>query len=449
MLHQRSRFLPRLFATALTCLACGTNDKPAASETTEGKPGSVAPAPKPPTQLETEPKAAVTEVPTDLPRYEIEIDAEAQAQLEAAPWDADDVGGSFIDAEGRAFTVELNYRGAYALFNLVSAGSEARNWKVKFDVEAPFLGRREWNFNRETHLRHKLAYDSMRAAGVRVPSAEYVLLTVNGQDRGMYLRYEDPDNKAWLSAQFGSDTGDLFKAAYDLPGEPKRFALLTVLGSNDEDYFLHYNKKLNNNGEAATDFANLRGFIEQLNGTADSEFAGWLGSHFDVESFTSYLVVSNFISNWDSYPQRPKNYWLYQGPFSGRWFYIPWDMDATFQIRPNSLAPMGPEVSIFHGLERFEAAEPNSDEEGTERPLVRRMFADASYRQAYVERYRELTRTLLNEDFLDQRIDQLTALCEPNVSPSDFIEVSNHNDEIREYIAQRVRSVTRELAELP
>src|SRR5690606_26118911 len=241
---------------------------------------------------------------------------------EAAPWDAEDVVGSFNDENGRAYTVDLNYRGAYALQSLLGSGSRKRNWKVKFPKGETLRGRREWNFNREKHLRHKLAYDLMRAAGVRVPSAEYVLLSVNDEDHGMYLRFEDPDDKAWVRERFGDDTGDLFKAAYDVPNEPKRFALLTVLGPDDEDYFLHYNKKLNNNGNAATDFANLRQFIDGLNTTPDSEFERWLPAHFDVESFTSYLVVANFISHWDSYPQRPKNYWLYQGPFTGRWFFV-------------------------------------------------------------------------------------------------------------------------------
>lgn len=387
-------------------------------------------------------------MPTSLPRYELTLSDDAHAQLEAAPWDAEDVPGAFRDDSGHAYTVELNYRGAYALQNLINSGSETRNWKVKFPKEDPLLARREWNFNRETHLRHKLAYDLMQGAGVRVPSAEYVLLTVNGEDFGMYLRYEDPDNKAWIEDYFGNDSGDLFKAAYDLPNQPKRFALLTVLGTTDEDYFLHYNKKLNNDA-AATDFSNLRSFIDELNTTPDDAFATWLRSHFDVDSFTSYLVIANFMSHWDSYPQRPKNYWLYHGPLSGRWFYVPWDMDATFQTAPNGLAPMGPEASIFHSFDRFEANRPNSAEEGTERPLVRRMMADPAFRQAYVERYRELGQSLLTEAFVGERIDALTDLCEAYVSPDDLNEVKRENDDIRAYVERRVASIRQQLDEQP
>lgn len=460
MLHPSRRFVLPLLLVGFGGVACGTASEsppapvtapsvvPTPSNTTDPSPAPPT-APPAPDRLETEPESSLTPLPSSLPRYHIELSAEAQQQLEGAPWNGDDVVGSFTDENERPYTVELNYRGAYALQNLIGSGSRKRNWKVKFPKDATLRGRREWNFNREKHLRHKLAYDLMRAAGVRVPSAEYVLLSVNDEDHGMYLRFEDPDDKAWVRERFGDDTGDLFKAAYDVPNEPKRFALLTVLGPDDEDYFLHYNKKLNNNDAAATDFAHLRQFIDDLNTTPDAEFERWLPAHFDVESFTSYLVVANFISHWDSYPQRPKNYWLYQGPFTGRWFFIPWDMDATFQTRPSALAPMGPEASIFHSFDRFEPDEPNSDEEGTERPLVRRMFAVPAFREAYVQRYRALHETILSEDFLRSRLDELSALCEAHVSADDFSEVAENNDDIRQYIERRVQSIREQLDTLP
>lgn len=420
---------------ALTSGSCGTAPRSASGLVPKG--GNERP-----------PNPALPPLPDHLPRYRIEVDGAAQARLEADPWKADDVAGTFEDEAGLAVRVELNYRGAFALQNLINAGP-ARNWKVKFPKESPLLNRREWNFNRETHLRHKLAYDLMSGAGVRVPSAEYVLLTVNGEDFGMYLRYEDPDNKAWVSDLFGDASGDLFKAAYDVPNEPKYFALLTVLGATDEDYFLHYNKKLNNEGPAETDFINLRLFIDGLNETPTAELEDWLTKHFDVDSFINYLVVSNFISNWDSYPERPKNYWLYQGPLSGRWFYVPWDMDATFQTQPSTLAPMGPEVSIFHSFDRFEPNRPNSLEEGTERPLVRRMMALDSFRKAYVERYKALTTQLLAVAPLETRIEELTALCAQYVSTEDLAEVEAQSADIREYVERRAMSVREQLAAEP
>lgn len=456
VIHRFSSAL-RVLALCAVTNTCGTStdDEPqdAASDANRGQEdagvGPSSASPPASTRREPDPASTPGALPSSLPRYRLELSDVDRETLETSPWHAEDVRGTFIDDLDSPHGVELNYRGAFALLGLMASGSPVRNWKVKFTKNDPLLRRREWNFNRETHLRHKLAYDLMRGAGVRVPSAEYVLLSVNGEDHGMYLRFEDPDNKTWLEEQFGSDAGDLFKAAYDVPNEPKRFALLTVLGPEDSDYLLHYNKKLNNNGAAATDFARLRQFIDDLNGVTQEDFEAWIFDHFDVESFLGYLVVSNFISNWDSYPQRPKNYWLYQSPYSGRWFFVPWDLDATFQTEPSNLAPMGTDVSIFHGLDRFEPERPNSKEEGTERPLVRRLFQVPRVREAYVQRYRELASNTLSPAFIEARVDELTALCARYVSEEDLTKVRHHNDDIVAYVRARAANVARELADYP
>jgi hypothetical protein len=86
-------------------------------------------------------------------------------------------------------------------------------------------------------LRQKLAYDLMRFAGLKVPTARHVLLVVNGNPHGLDL-------------------------------------------------------------------------------TADAEIPSWVAKNFEVDLFIDHLVVANFISHWDSLPQRPKNYWLYQHSIS-------------------------------------------------------------------------------------------------------------------------------------
>jgi spore coat protein CotH len=76
--------------------------------------------------------------------------------------------------------------------------------------------------------------------------------------------------------------------------------------------------------------------------------------YFEVKTFIPYLVVSNFILNWDSYPTRPKNYWLYDNPSVYRWQFIPWDLDATFQEKMSGLITVHTDLSIFSQLDRYE-----------------------------------------------------------------------------------------------
>ncbi len=412
------------------------------------------------------PKTADSEeLPDGVSEVEILISDEARASLEAAPFYGDDVKGTFVDEGGKAYAeVDLNFRGAYALGSLLDNDPIGRrNWKVKFSSEDKYRNLREWNFTFEPHLRQKLAYDLMKFSGVKVPSAEHVLLKVNGDPQGLYLRYEDPDNKDWLFEKFGSDEGDLYKAALDLPaseGEPEKkyFADTTYLGDKDADYLYHYNKKTNHKDPLiADDFSVIREFLDGLNHTSDDELAPWIAAHFEVDAFLKYLVVSNFISNWDGFPQRSKNFWLYENRRDGRMVFIPWDMDATFQTWVDDFNQMGPEAPVLFSLESLDYR-PIHEQEGTDRPLAFRLFADEEFERAYIAKYRALLETLLSASYLETRVDALDALVSPHLSDeatSSFWEATERSDyegalsDLRDFISARVRSVTEQLGELP
>lgn len=385
--------------------------------------------------------------PYDLPdgarTVDIEIDPAAMARLDADPYHADDERGTFTDDDGVVHEVDLHYRGAYALAS-VMAYYDLRNWKVKFDSDDPYLDRREWNFNYEPHFRAQLAFDLLRFAGVAVPEAEHVVLKVNGEYQGVYLQYSDPDNKAWLSDWFGDDDGDLYKAAYDLPGEPQCFADLTWLGDSDADYVCHYTKKTNDD-EAPEDVAALRAFLDDLNHLSDDEFADWAGTAVNVDSLISYLVVSNFMANWDSYPQRPKNYWIYEDRRSARMVFVPWDLDGTFNPSVDgTYNKMGTTASVLYNLSSSDYA-PVHENEGTERPLVRRLFAVEGVQETYLARYAELSETILSEAYLSDRLSALEDQLEPYASSTDQGRMASEESSVRMFIAQRTANVATEL----
>jgi len=383
------------------------------------------------------------ELPDGMPRVEIQIDAEAMARLDADPFLAADERGVFVDPDSVAHEVDLCYRGAYQLDNVINA-YDLRNWKVKFDADDSYRGSREWNFNYEPHFAQKLAQDLFRFAGVAVPGPQHVVLQVNGAYQGMYLQYEDPDSKGWLFEQFGDDEGDLYKAAFDLPGMTQYFANLTWLGPDDADYLLHYNKKTNT-GAAPDDYGVVREFITDLNDVPDDEFAAWFEDNVDVDRLRSYLVVSNFIANWDSYPQRPKNFWLYQDLRAGRMVYIPWDLDNTFSPYTDpSYNQMGTSVSVLYNLAQCDYAPPHGNE-GVDRPLVRRWIALDGEEQAYLDRYRELVDELLNAAYLDARLDGLTDIVWDEISVADRQRLESYNATLRSFVHQRAAFVADEL----
>jgi spore coat protein CotH len=389
-------------------------------------------------------------VPTSVPSVGLEVTSADVAKLEADPYDAPDVPGAFVQGSERFEPIDVNYRGAYALQTLIRSGRSQRNWKLKFAKDHKYEGRREWNFNYETHVRQKLAYDLMRFAGVKVPSAAHVRLSVNGGTPNVYLRYEDPDNKDFLADKFGDDSGDLFKAAYDVPNEPRYFATLEYLGDSDVDYQMHYRKMTNNDDPAkATDYSSLRAFLKGLNQTGDSELEAFLRQNFDTEKFIGYLVVANFMSHWDSYPQRPKNFWLYQVPAAGKWVFIPWDMDATFQTQKWTLDPMGTDASIFYQFDGFEEYSGRLPEEGTARPLVTKMMRIPAFRSAYVARYRGALDSYLEEAYLLARVDALAGIIDGYIATGERKDYDGALSDMKNFIRQRTVNVKAELATLP
>jgi hypothetical protein len=376
---------------------------------------------------------------------QILIAADSIAVLESAPFSDTIVHGEFIDSKGMHYpNIELHYRGAFDLVGMIFNNTQ-RNWKVKFTKTQKYFNEREWNYNYRTNVNEKMAYDLLRKAGVKIPSARIVILYVNGVRQGPYLEFDDPDNKPFLQNSFGDNSGDLYKAATDLPYYPVYMAGLNFLGNCDSDYYYHYQKKTNNDS-LAMDYSSIRKFITMLAFLPNNKFADTLSRYFDTESFMRYLVVSNFMSNWDGYPQRPKNYWIYNRPNDGKWFFIPWDLNGTFemQTKMNSYDHMGTNSNIFYQF--FKAENVSYDpEEDTGKLLVRRMMMYAQYRNAYVLEYKKALTTYLNKDILYNYLDSLSNLVGCHFPNPEFQEYVSTIAEVKTFIDYKTSSVMEQL----
>jgi spore coat protein CotH len=384
--------------------------------------------------------------PQTLPRVEITIAQDSIDVLEAAPFADIDVHGDFTAEDTTRFNnVAIHYRGAYHLWELIEDPDIIqRNWKIKFPKDNRYRNRREWNFNYESHLRQKLTYDIFERAGVAAPSARHVILQVNGVRHGLFLEYEDPDNKDWLRDKFGDQSGDLFKAGFDMPDTPSYFALLTDLGDSSSNYYLHYDKKTNNDSIDSLDYSSLIKFIKTINYSPQESFPDSIKKHFNVQSFLRYLVIANFINHWDSYPTRPKNYWLYNNPSDHRWSFIPWDLDLTFQKKITGSVTLDTTLSVFYQLLAYEPfkGQPN---EGTERPLTRRMFQYAEFLNGYISEYRVALDSYLNAPYLLSRVDSLSAAIKQDLTDDESTTFVKSVNPMKTFIASRYTQVKKQL----
>ncbi|MDW3649456.1 MAG: CotH kinase family protein [Bacteroidia bacterium] len=171
-------------------------------------------------------------------------------------------------------------------------------------------------------LRDKLCYDILRNSGVKVPRTAYAKVYLNGTYWGLYLLVEQID-RTFLDENFGTDEGNLFKNMGNSD--------LSWQGRDTSLYQQEFELKTPARAGAWNRFVNL---LDVLNNSSDQDFKDAIAQVFDVELYLKVLAVDVATSNWDSYIEHGRNFYMYENPNSGKFQWIPWDynlaMGGTF-----------------------------------------------------------------------------------------------------------------------
>jgi spore coat protein CotH len=118
---------------------------------------------------------------------------------------------------------------------------------------------------------------------------------------------------------FGSKRVPVFK--------PVTYELFKHLGDDWSAYEAIYDLKTRATSEQkqrVIDFARLLTFAN------DAEFAERLGDFLDLERFARYLACEVLLSNYDSFLSNGQNFYIYLDAGSGRFGFIPWDLDLSW-----------------------------------------------------------------------------------------------------------------------
>ena len=245
--------------------------------------------------------------------------------------DAGDLAGldniTYVHAEFRCGSsvlpdVGVRYKGNSSYW----MGAPKYSFKVDFNryVQGQvFYGLKKLNFNNNfkdpSLMRERLGYGLHRTAGVVAPRTAHANLYVNGTYMGVYTVIEQVD-KTFLSDRLGDDTGNLYKGHGP-------FGTLEWLGPDPALYRDAYELKTN---EVAGDYSRLVHFLDVLNNTADPAFEAAIEQVFNVDSFLSWLAVEVLLSHLDNYLGTANNYYLYDNPVTGKFEFIPWDVNEEF-----------------------------------------------------------------------------------------------------------------------
>lgn len=214
-----------------------------------------------------------------------------------------------------------------------SQSSAKKSFKLSFNAfekGGDFKGYEHFNLNGEHNdpsiMRSKLCWDILQNAEFPAPKASFVELYFNNEFRGLYINVEHIDEQ-FAKSRFSENDGNLYKCTYpsDLhyKGEDPDLYKESFWGKRA------YELKTN---EEEDDYSDLAHFIDVLNNTSAEEFICEIQKVFNVDHYLVAMAIDIITGNWDGPLYNKNNFYLYHNQCTGKFEYIPYDLDNTFGI---------------------------------------------------------------------------------------------------------------------
>jgi spore coat protein H len=261
----------------------------------------------------------------------------------------------------------------------------------QFGGEGRFLGSKSIALHSgvadPSKLRETIGYSIYRAAGVPAPRTSFaeVRLTVpgkyDGELLGLYTLTEEVD-KAFLRSRFGTGDGLLMK--------PEGVRDIEDRGDDWDKYKKAFDPKRDATPEEGR---RVVAFAKLVAKADDATFRKDIGSYLDVDAYLRFLAATAFVSNPDSFFILGHNYYLYLHPKSGRFHFIPWDLDRAFANLPIiGTHDQQMNLSLVHPYA------------GTHR-LTERLLATPGVADQYESLLKELAKTAFSKERLLKELD--------------------------------------------
>lgn len=298
------------------------------------------------------PGAANTVVPGPHPLYCDTSLARIDITASQAVWDGLQAGNP-TTVEG---SVNVRFRHGDIDVTVTNVGISARgntslnkyprSFNISFNSFVPgqnLFGIEKLNLNSEVNdpstARSKVSFDLHQAAGLPTPFANHVATVITGPNNhrsgpnGVFfdavLNNTQPVEDVFIKQRFANSRGNLYKCTYTGAGP----ANLTYKGPTGSSYSGLATYELKYQGSTDASFNDLASFINVINNTSSANFAAVIRRNFEVDDFLKRLALDVLTSNWDGHWGNWNNFHLYRDPGTGKWHYIPYDLDNTFSIR--------------------------------------------------------------------------------------------------------------------
>ncbi|MDE7302378.1 MAG: CotH kinase family protein [Oscillospiraceae bacterium] len=343
--------------------------------------------------------------------------------------------------------VGIRPKGNNSLQQVASSDSDRYSFKIKFDEYAD--GQTCFGLDMlvlndmlgdATYMKEYTAFDMMKEMGIETPYFGYAMITLNGEDWGLYFALEAYSD-SYKQRVSGDESGNLYNVKSSSGGFGNEEHNTDVKNASERQ-----NKNLSENSNSSEN-SQTRGFgrgdMGGMGGMGASSSGGSLvytddesssysaifgnavgsGSdeedyqkviaalktlnegeniedYFDVDEILRYLAVHTVVVNLDSYSSgMAQNYYIYE--HDGVLQILPWDYNyawGAFQSGSSS------------AVVNFPIDTPVSGVDMSERPLIAKLFENEEYFERYHKYLSELMEKYFENGSFDKKIDELNTL---------------------------------------
>ncbi len=275
-------------------------------------------------------------------------------------------------------------------YTALPSGSQKFSLNVEVDAVDPeqeLMGYGSLNLNNGFHdptFCREVLYNNYVSQFVPNPRANHVLVTLNGQNWGVYINVQQ-FNKTMLAQGFSDTTGLRIKCANNPNGPGLRYNGNTAAG--------YTGYEIKDAGGFADPWVPHIAVCNALTNGATATWQTSIDPIFAVDPSIWSVVLENYLTDDDSYINKGADFMTYRNPTDGRTFLLQTDANETFTQTTWAI---------------------NRNFTQTTKPVLNRVLGVAELRQRYMAHYRTVKNDL-NWAYFEPRATALRNLIDAAV----------------------------------
>lgn len=294
------------------------------------------------------------------------------------------------------------------------------------------------SFQDNSYLKTWITYDMMAHMGVPAPLCSWVQVRVNGEDWGLFLAIEEPE-EAFVKRNFGNDHGQLYKPDYKRLSDGNADVHLRYTDDDLESYDnIFRNAKFD---PTDADKRRLIGALKTLSTGDDLETA------VNIDEVLRYFTVQVFVVNLDSYlGPTGHNYFLYEE--DGILQILPWDYNLAFATYSLGMPDPINDSTLYVN---YPIDTPYSGEVMKKRPLYHNLMKNDAAFARYHAYFDHLIESYFESGYFDAFVEETAAMISPYIErdPTAFCSFEDWKlgvETIRNFCLLRAESIRGQLS---